>query len=629
MSPKVPNYRFSRHLDREISTTESYVDKIFHPVRSIRNKKEKIPVRPASMSESGMHAVTNGKAEKVSDGLPNGTETNDLESVQIDSVDSGRFNTELHVQVQTINQSMNVTQTAVAKLTEMVDKYGEMVKTVEERYSAGQDLEEKLQDEKNLNETLVTQMEKLRQGHRVQLRNLGVQHEKQLSRLKSQAESGKAEREKYEKMIEALKKEQETAMLKSQRDLEMKRDQLEKDNEEKITRLEAAAKGLEEERTKLKRELEDMTKLRDLEIQTHETMQGKADAKIQDLEQALTAVKAKYEVERQPDEHYTERYKGLVDSVASIADEYFSELPEEAEEDPAGIHKQLKKKRSTFDVVPITDSPCARVLRLAFVQNIIFNAIRDTVWPPFFSRHLWKNKKDRSLIHEIYLRLSADGEEIQNDWRVSTVKVLDRLDNGVDVGDKIGVAIDLNVIQILEPLLGEKNKVDFRSELKKIFTTAMELGQESWRDRSPVSFDFSPSVDGGKGWKEFSEGLDLEDAPNPSLGVCRESAFEPLCVSPRLYRKRDTATVTPDQGEELVHPGVALFPKTGIFQQGLLEWQVLRQAEREYRKAYNGNGKARRASIASTTNGFSPAPPPLDQMRPSKTWASHTSTEYD
>ncbi|KIX97760.1 uncharacterized protein Z520_06538 [Fonsecaea multimorphosa CBS 102226] len=582
------------------------------------------------MSESGMHAITNGKLDKVSDGLPNGVESNDSGPVQFESVDFGLFNEKIHLQVHNLNGGMSAVKSAVEKITETFNQYGEMVKTVDERYSAGQDLEAQVQELEDRNDWLERKMGKMKQSHQVQLRNERIQLEKEISGLKSQAASGQQEKQKYEELIKALRKEHERAIQEVQKGLDLKKTQLEKDNEEHIAKLEAKNKELEKTQTTTERKLEEMTKMRDRERETRETMQSKADAEIQNLKYELASVKAKYEVQRLPVEHYAERYKELVDSVASIADEYFSELPEEAIDDPAGTYKQLKNKRSAFDTVPITQSECARVLRLAHVQNIIFNVIGETVWPLFFSRYLLKNRKDRSLINDIYSQLATDGEEIQNDWKISTLKVLDRLDNGVDVGEKIRDAIDVRVVQVLEPLLGEKNKADFGTELKKVFTVAMELSQEWRRDRSPVYFDMSPSADSGKGWKEFSVGFDVEDAPNPSLIACREGAFDPLCVSPRLYRKRETETATGGSDpveDELVHPGVALFPSTGIFQKGWIEWQGLRDAEREMRKAYTG--KARRASIASTNTGMGVSPPGSQLVRPSKTWQSPTKTEYD
>ncbi|OAP54923.1 hypothetical protein AYL99_10623 [Fonsecaea erecta] len=586
----------------------------------------KTKVRPNPMSEAGMHAITNVNAEKVSDGLPNGVDNNDQENTQIDNVDFGLFNNEVHQQVNNLNKGLSVVKTAVDQLAVTFNQYGEMVKTVDERYRSGQDLELQIQELEQQYEFLDRKMQQVKQSHKVQLRNELKQHEKEISGLKEQAKSGQREKEKYEAMILDLKKEHESALKDARDDLETKKKQVEQENADRVAKLEAENKALEEKLTATEQQLEEKIKMHNEEKELRATMQSKADAEIQDLQKALASVKGKYEVQRLPVEHYAQRYTALVDSVAKLTHEYFSELPEEALDDPTYTYKQLRKKRSTFDPVPITQSECARVLRLGIVQNIIFNAIRETVWPPFFSRSLWKNKKDRSLIYDIYLRLASDGEEIQNDWKVSTLKVLDRMDNGVDVGDKIGLAIELHVVQILEPLLGER-KTDFGNELKNIFARAMELSQEARRDRSPVCFDINPSADSGKGWKEFSEGFDIEEAPNPPPVVFREKPFEPVCVVPRLYRKRDP-TASPDAAEnELVYPGVALFPSTGIFKQGMMEWEGLVQAEREIRKAYNG--KARRASAVSFPTGMGMGMSALTSLRPSTTWAGPPIAEFN
>ncbi|KIW94630.1 uncharacterized protein Z519_04606 [Cladophialophora bantiana CBS 173.52] len=567
--------------------------------------------------------MTNGTAEKVSDGEPNGVETNGLESTHFDSVHFGLFHDQIHDQVQNLQNGFSVVKSAVTKLTETFNQYGEVVKTVDERYSKDQVLEDHVDKLENENETLAWRIERIKQSHKVQLREQQKQHAREVSGLRSQADSGAQEREKYEKMIKSVKEEQDQAMQKAKEELKQKKAQLEKDNEDNIARLEADKKQLEEKQKDLEGKLEKISKELDQEKENHEATQKKAEAEIKDLKKALANVKAKYEVERLPQEHYAGRYKLLVESVASIASEYFSELPEEAMDNPVGAYNQLRRKKSAFQVVPITESERARVLRLAFVQNIIFDAIRDAVWQPFFSRQYWKSRRDRNLLNEIYIRLAKDGEEIQTDWKVSTLRVLDRLDEKVDVGDKIGTAIDLDVIHKLEPLLSEKQKPDFKSELRNIFTKAMELGQESRRDRSPVYIDTGPPMNGGPGWKEFSEGFTIEDTPNPNLPIIiGDNTFEPLCVSPRIYRK------SLDGGEdEVVYPGVALFPSTGIFQQGSMEWQELRQKEREIHKAHNG--KARRASMASIVAGLGIAPlDPAVDLKPSKTWASTTIAEY-
>ncbi|KIW83031.1 hypothetical protein Z517_02274 [Fonsecaea pedrosoi CBS 271.37] len=582
------------------------------------------------MSEPGNHPMTNGKAEKVSDGLPNGVDSHDLDSVQLDKWDFGPLGAQIHDQVHHLQESRSLGDSALAKLAEIFNGHAEMIKIVDDRYNTGQALEMENSELEKENKMLWAKLDKIKQSHNVQLRNEKREYEKEIARLETKAGSGQRLKDMYENLLEKHKKDHEKLVQDAQEALELKKDQLEKDNQERISKLEADKKSLEEKLAKREQELQDMTQLRDQERQTRETMQSKATAELEKIQQSLASVKAKYEVKRLPVEHYAERYRDLIDSVASTVDDYFSDLPDKAIElliqNRTGTYGQLKRKRSTFAVVPVTPTETARVLRLANVQNLIFDAIRETVWQPFFSRYLWKTKKDTHAIDEIYWNLAAEGEEIQHDWKVSTLRVLDRLDNGVDVEEKITAAIDQQVVQILEPLLSESNKADFRSELKKVFIKAAELGQESRRDRCPVYIDSSPSANSSSGWKEFSEGFDVEDAPDPTLASCRDNIYSALCVSPRVYRKRET-TATPGAGQEedeLVHAGVALFPGTGIFQKGKMEWDefVLRERER-----WNV-GRTRRASVASNATGPGLSPPELS-IKHSKTWGSHLKAEYD
>jgi hypothetical protein len=50
---------------------------------------------------------------------------------------------------------------------------------------------------------------------------------------------------------------------------------------------------------------------------------------------------------------------------------------------------------------------------------------------------------------------------------------------------------------------------------------------------------------------------------------------------------------------EVIQPGLALFPGTGIFQEGASDWQWISSAAQEV--AMNANGRERRQSITMST----------------------------
>src|SRR5690349_5211792 len=102
-------------------------------------------------------------------------------------------------------------------------------------------------------------------------------------------------------------------------------------------------------------------------------------------------------------------------------------------QDPVGTSTRLRRSSpKLFAKIPIADSPCSRVLRVANAQHIIFNVICSTFWQPFFSKYLWKHDGDRdrdrvrSVLAKIYSDLATHGEDVQQNWKVATLKVLDQ-----------------------------------------------------------------------------------------------------------------------------------------------------------------------------------------------------------
>lgn len=308
-------------------------------------------------------------------------------------------------------------------------------------------------------------------------------------------------------------------------------------------------------------------------------------------------------------------------------------------QDPVATWFRLKRYAPGFAKVPIADSECSRVLRLANAQHIVFDVISTSVWQPFFSPYLWKHKRDNPSLAEIYSRLAALGEDIQHNWKVSTLKILDQLDDKVDVGELVAELIDQRVIGPLRPLLDDSQLGPFKDELKVVFAEAIKLGRLAERDRSPVYFDTTPSMNNRGGWKEYlSEDYDMmsEEANLTPTSSTSEVFLEPLFVSPKIFRKekggRSLATATTSvnatagrEEAELIQPGVALFPDTGIFQEGVMDWQRIRRAGREAAK--NTNGKGRRSSVSTSVTGLGIVP--RSPLEPSNRWPRQGTQDFD
>ena len=275
---------------------------------------------------------------------------------------------------------------------------------------------------------------------------------------------------------------------------------------------------------------------------------------------------------------------------------------------------QLIRKSQIFAKIPITDSDCSRVLRLAIVQHTIYFTIRDSFWQPFFSKYLWKHDRDTLTLVDIDSRISSFGEDFKQNWKMSTLKVLDQLDAEVNVGEKLGDTIE-GVCAILGPLLNDDQVDQFKKDLKVAFIKAIELGKQAERDQSPVLVDLSPSSNHPNGWKEFlPEEYGNTDMSGTSAPMNIPS--KPLLVSPKILRHGGvvagtttattsataTATAIARGAEvEVIQPGLALFPRTGIFQDGASECGRIRSAARDAARQITDQSKKHRMSISSDT----------------------------
>ena len=215
-------------------------------------------------------------------------------------------------------------------------------------------------------------------------------------------------------------------------------------------------------------------------------------------------------------------------------------------QDPVRTSTQLGRKAPMFAKIPIADSECSQVLRLANAQHVIFNVICGSLWQPFFSKYLWKTKQDRSTLTKIYLHLAGRGEDVQQNWKVSTLKMLDQLDDGVDVGEQVDDLIEEKVIACLQSLLDDSQADQFKDDLKVVFLDAIELGKIAERDQSPTYVDRIPSVSDRDGWKEYlSEDYEVSDVSDLSAtSPTTDSPPESLFVSPKIFRRTARAAAT-------------------------------------------------------------------------------------
>lgn len=296
-------------------------------------------------------------------------------------------------------------------------------------------------------------------------------------------------------------------------------------------------------------------------------------------------------------------------------------------QDSKGTSNRLSRALPSFEGVPIAESDSAVLLRLANVHNHILNVLCELVMNPFFSLHQWPKHGNNSNLNEIYSSMAQYGEDAQRRWKVSTSKTLRQLDATMDVSGTVDRIIDQEIVTPLYVLLKADQTDKFKSDLKGVFDSAVELSRKAETDRSPVYLDRSPSVSDRGGWEEYSlEKFETDDAddlvPNTSIVHIRQ---EPLCVRPKIFRhtgETDTSststslTITTGGAEvETILSGVALFPDTGIFQEGAFLWQKIWYAGMEVARGVGGKGKPQSRSTSISLNAS-----PRSPFQPSKTW---------
>jgi hypothetical protein len=259
-------------------------------------------------------------------------------------------------------------------------------------------------------------------------------------------------------------------------------------------------------------------------------------------------------------------------------------------QDLAGTSDGLARKSRLFQHTPILPSECSQILRIANVQQIICNVVCDNLWIPFSSAYIWNHDNPRAVLEEIHSNMAADGDQVQRHWRISTLKALNRLDAATETGSLVKRLVDI-VVDTLGLLLNHQQIAQCQDDLRKLITRCTDIGKIAERDPNPIQISRNPTAD-MNGWLEFFNGqyegpTDAEQLPTPV------EAQHPQYLTPKVYRP---ATATTQ--EQIICPGSALVPRTGIFQQGREEVEEIKRKTRELGTTIVKG--ARKASSGST-----------------------------
>ncbi|OCT49040.1 hypothetical protein CLCR_04651 [Cladophialophora carrionii] len=634
MSPKTPNYIFSLPKNREITSTEARILKLLHPGSPKKSTRDIHPVRSATMAQAAEGGSVHLNGPSANQGtVSQGMEGADAEISQVKTVHFGCFNDRIQTEVQKLQTGLSTLDEAITELTRQFRKYRKVVSTVGDRYGDDEALLRKIDDLETGKKAIWKEAQDDRDSHRKEMVELKEKHAKEILDLQAKAEAGTKKEAKFEQkkqeLVEAhacAKEKREQELKQKIQDLEkehqQKKEQVEMDNAQKIANLKKDRDKLEEAKARLSKELHDRTSERDREKDLRKMVQEEMQNDMTRLQGELTSIKKQYQLEQRPSKFYTEEYKKLFERVQQIVCERLTDLPEKALMRPADISEKVCHQNRIFEQIPIAESECSVMLRRAAAEHIVISFICDTIWRPFFSEYLVSSHVHDSVLPTMHSGMAEAGRDFQHRWKVATLKTLDKLDNmnKTNGQDEIWKLVDQQIMGPLRYLLGDPQA--FLSDLTQIVSQAIELGKAAERDQMKLIFDQAPSVsEQNSGWwidwldESYEPDYGTDQSPSsPTSTITTASLIvrtEPLLTSPKILRQVETS-----EEIELILPGRAIFPERGIFQEGALQWQKIRNASSEVARARNGIG--RRQSTSTAGLGMSAQSP----MQPSILWGA-------
>ncbi|OQV09937.1 hypothetical protein CLAIMM_14009 [Cladophialophora immunda] len=298
----------------------------------------------------------------------------------------------------------------------------------------------------------------------------------------------------------------------------------------------------------------------------------------------------------------TEEYRTLFERVHEVAFEHLTDLPEKALLKPVDTSEKVSQSNQIFDQIPIADSECSAMLRRAAAEHIIIQFICDELWHPFFSEYLVSSHVSNSVLPTMYSDMTEAGSEFQHRWKVATLRTLDNLDEAHKVNGQheIWRLVDKQIMGSLRHLLNDPQA--FLSDLSQILVQAIELGKAAQRDQTNIAIGKIPYL-GEQNSGEWIEWLDesyepdygSDESPSSPTSTITTASLsvrtEPLLTRPKISRQGPA-----DGKPELIIPGQAIFPERGIFREGALRWQKIRNASSDMARARNGIGRRQSTS---------------------------------
>ncbi|EGE78892.1 hypothetical protein BDDG_01829 [Blastomyces dermatitidis ATCC 18188] len=610
MGRKSPNHIFSIKDRRTISPTHYAVNKALDRLRLRHNSSGSDTSRYAMNSNQDSKSF----AEKVGDHARGKTIAGDhnTEDGTITIADSVHvlFNALRFLAIPEIQDRIQGIKRATASELDRVDEIEKLNNTVDTITAVkNKKIEEIKQDKDKVILKLEAENKKLKEQEQ------SVAKEKEAvvkEKTKLERDRQAAEKEYREKEAK-LKKQQEEALKKEKK----------KVKEQYEGEVKAAKSRVESEKRKLEKEKDDAVRLnREFNTEVNrltvyrDTLEERNEGLKEDvasLREKLRTLSAEMAVSATPFVEYKKSVQNLYQLIEAFATR-FENVPQEVELvlEPLGTLGKLRQASGIFDYTSSSRTAVATSLRKAGVQNFISGQL-DAIFKNKLLVGCSTNsdKHDEAILNAISAALSPDEEKV---WRGITVRALNRLPQFSDIKKIIAQLVEAGA-GMLEPLIGkdEQTNTDVREQFAEIINAALKIWSLRRNDRCTITFNRAPGLKVDDSWKEWTvdEGSMLPGFSFPSNGTNRtigngngsgsgsngpQSPTYSTLQSSVINRRAESYVILPqiigefdteDEGSDkdskpkprrrmILHPGIALFSDSTLFDKGLQDMRSLK-----------------------------------------------------
>ncbi|KAG5292471.1 hypothetical protein I7I48_04578 [Histoplasma ohiense] len=621
-----PNHIFSIKDKRTISPTHYIVNKALDRLRFRRTSSG------SDINRYSMSSIQDPKvfAKKVANHASNGTIERDWKAEDENIVDSVRVFLDAFrfLRIPEIQERIQGLKTATAPELTRADEVNELKRSLETISAVKDEQIKKIEEDKD---EAIRKLETENKKLKAEARSV-AQEKETVAKEKAKLEHERqAEERKYRERETKLEKKKEEA-------LEKEKKKVKEEYQGKVkaaeSRVEAAKRKLEKEKDdaikqnkELKTEVNRLMAYRDI---LEERNEGLGD-KVTTLQDKLRMLSAETAVSSTP---FTEYKKYIADLSRLIGDFVmrFENVPKEVELifGPLGSLGKLRQASGIFDYTSSSRTPVATSLRKAGVHNYI----AGTLVSIFQNRLLIRlstdssGEHDEAILSTICAALSRDEEQV---WRGITVKALDKLPRFSGITQTVDQAVK-EAVDMLQPLIqyDEQAIASAREQVAEIIKAALKIWSLRRNDRCTITINSTPGLKNDDSWNVWTvdedsvippfsfPGSDVNDINGNGNGNNNgsESPTHTTFQSFAIHQKPQSYVIFPqiigefdanndkrsDLGKksnirqrEILHPGIALFSNSLMFDMGLQDIRSLKD------DAHGLQHRRRMTSISSST----------------------------